>query len=289
MARTTSTPQKSRRCLPSSSYLFTTLLIRWLEELNRSQLDFVRKSNTVGQQSINMAFSDEIPGKAASLLTVVIEQPAMNSSTLTDGWHRAFKIDPPIKQEASYSVTSGSSQAITAPKSLSQKRRRPDQSQELGEKRQRIASGSSASRPAEPLSVKFREMLAQTEGAVMQQHAPSANRLQIYQEQAESSCPAGAQHEHIEPEGRSRGFMSDPHLYMRILSLPILESLVGTAFSDSPKLSNHCTVYPNPVNPYPGALACDFKSRTGASIRARPSIYYSEVAFRSDQANILPK
>jgi hypothetical protein len=73
MARTTSTPQKSRRCLPSSSYLFTTLLIRWLEEHNRFQLDSVRKSKTVGQQSINMAFSDEIPGKAASLLTVVIE------------------------------------------------------------------------------------------------------------------------------------------------------------------------------------------------------------------------
>ena len=270
-----------------SSFLFTTLRIRWLEEHHRSQLELVRKSKSVGQQSINMAFSDEEPGKAASLPAIVIEQTAMESSTLTDGWHRDFKIDPPIKQEASYSGTSGSSQAITAPKSLSQKRRRPDESQELGEKRQRIAP--EASRPAEPLSVKFREMLAQTEGAVMQQLAPSANRPQIYQEQAGSSCPVGAPHEHIEPEGQSRGFMSDPHLYMRILSLPILESLVGITFSDSPKLSNRCTVYPNLVNPDPGALARDFKSRTGASIRARPSLYYSEVTFRSDQGNILPK
>jgi hypothetical protein len=221
MARTISTPTKSRRCLSLSSSFFTTLNTRGLEEHHRPELEFVRKAS-LSSNKVSIWLS----------LTRIRVRHLLLNSALTDGRHRAFTIDPPIKQEASYSGTSGSSQAIMATASRSQKRRRHDESQDIGEKRQRIASGSSASRSAEPLSEEFREMLAQIEEGVMQQHAPSAKKLQTSGEPAELACPVGTQYEHIEPAGQSGGFMSDPHLYMRILSLPILESLVGTSVPD---------------------------------------------------------
>lgn len=122
--------------------------------------------------------------------------------------------------------------------SPSSKRRRSDESRDLGEKRQRVDPGPSANTAtSHSLIVNFDDMLAQATGAVMQQHAPSSNQLQSYQEPPGTSCPV-VQHEHTEPEVQSSGFMSDPHLYMRILSLPILESLVGRAHSGIPNVSN---------------------------------------------------
>jgi hypothetical protein len=61
---------------------------------------------------------------------------------------------------------------------------------------------------------------------VIQQHAPHGNGLHVSLEQAAPSTALVTQSEHDRHEGRSNGFTSDPHLYMRILSLPILESLV---------------------------------------------------------------
>jgi hypothetical protein len=97
----------------------------------------------------------------------------------------------------------------------------------MGEKRQRVDSGSSANRPAGDLpGDDFNTMLAQVGGAVMQQYAPSGIELAYSPPQVGQSCPLATQNEHTEPQSQNNGFVSDPHLYMRILSLPILESLV---------------------------------------------------------------
>jgi protein TBF1 len=143
-------------------------------------------------------------------------------------------IDPPIKQESFYTSGSGADPALLTPPSPSTKRRRSDENEYFGEKRQRIDTESSSNRPVENLlSEDFRAMLARAEGAVMQQHAPSGNELQaVRQEEAAKSCPPAAQNENIEPAGQISGFTSDPHLWMRIMSLAILESLVGTTPSD---------------------------------------------------------
>jgi hypothetical protein len=154
----------------------------------------------------------------------------LNTSALTDWRHHSLTTDPPIKEEPSYSSGTGLSHPLMTPESPSLKRRRSDGSQDMGEKRQRVDSGSSANKPAGDLpGGGFNTMLAQVEGAVMQQYAPSGIELAYGPHQAGQSCSLAAQNEHTEPQSQSNGFMSDPHLYMRILSLPILESLVRRA------------------------------------------------------------
>jgi protein TBF1 len=149
-----------------------------------------------------------------------------NTSTVADWWYRTF-IDVPIKHESPYNGEAVSSQALVSPESPSLKRRRSDQSQDLGEKRQRVDSGSSATASSGPLlSDGFASLLAQATDAVIQQHAPHGNGLHVSPERATPSTALVTQSEHNGHEGRSNGFTSDPHLYMRILSLPILESLV---------------------------------------------------------------
>jgi hypothetical protein len=154
------------------------------------------------------------------------------TSAMTDWWYRAF-IDVHIKHESPYSSETVASQAPISPQSPSLKRRRSDQSQDLGEKRQRVESGSSATgAPQGSISDGFAAMLAQATGAVMQQHAPYGNGLHAGQEQSEEQSPLVSQNEQNGHEGHSSRFTSDPHLYMRILSLPILESLVGLTPTD---------------------------------------------------------
>lgn len=149
-----------------------------------------------------------------------------NASTVADWWYRTFT-DVPIKHESPYNGEAVSNQALVSPESPSLKRRRSDQSQDLGEKRQRVDSGSSANAPTEAFpSAEFADMLAQATSTVMQQHAPYGNGLHVSEEQAAASTALVSQKELNGHEGRSSGFTSDPHLYMRILSLPILESLV---------------------------------------------------------------
>ena len=110
------------------------------------------------------------------------------------------------------------------PQSPSLKRRRSNESQDLGEKRQR--TDSSADKPAGNLPPEdFDTILARTAGAVMEHYAPSAVRMPYSPDEAGRNVAAL---ETTEPKVQSNGFMSDPHLYMRILSLPILESLVGS-------------------------------------------------------------
>jgi len=102
------------------------------------------------------------------------------------------------------------------------KRRRSEQ--DMGEKRQRIDTGSST---AGEISNDFAAMLAQATNTVMQQHAPADatnNGLRLRVEQAPTPESMVAHQDRV--DNRSNGFNSDPHLYMRILSLPILESLV---------------------------------------------------------------
>lgn len=118
----------------------------------------------------------------------------------------------------------GTGPTLMTPQSPSLKRRRSNESQDLGEKRQR--TDSSADKPAGNLPPEdFDTILARAAGAVMEHYAPSAVGMSSSQDQAGYNV-AGL--ENIEPKGQSNGFISDPHLYMRILSLPILESLVGS-------------------------------------------------------------
>lgn len=173
-----------------------------------------------------MASSNEKTGKEPPKNVTMDPEGENSASAVTDWWYRTFT-DVPIKHESPYISETVVSQALISPQSPSLKRRRSDQSQDLGEKRQRIDSGSSATGPPQaPLSDGFAAMLAQATGAVMQQHASNGNGLQVSQEQSGESCPLVSQNEQNGHKGRSSRFTSDPHLYMRILSLPILESLV---------------------------------------------------------------
>jgi hypothetical protein len=169
----------------------------------------------------------------------------MNLSALADWWHSASAIDPWIKPEPLYNSIESASPATMAPESSSLKRRRSDESQDMGEKRQRVEPVPTASRPAgNQISEEFQAALAKAAGATMEQHAPSSSALQLY----EYGGAGNAAVEHTEHEDQGSGFTSDPHLYMRILSLPILESLVGATPLHSWKDSNSCTVYPDPLN-----------------------------------------
>jgi len=169
-----------------------------------------------------MTSQGEQSGKTTSLQNISLRN-YLNPSALTDWWQSASATDPQIKQELLYNSIESASPLNMPPESSSHKRRRSDESQVSGEKRQRVEPASTANGLAgSQISEEFQAALAKAAGATMQQHAPSSNTL----EQREG-CPATPQ-EHTEPEDQGSGFTSDPHLYMRILSLPILESLVSS-------------------------------------------------------------
>jgi hypothetical protein len=173
-----------------------------------------------------MASSNEEASKQTSKNNTMDLERVKSALRVTDWWYRTFT-DIPIKRESPYSSETIVSQALISPQSPTLKRRRSDQSQGSGEKRQRVDFGSSATGPQEALlSDGFAAMLAQATGAVMQQHASDGNGLHVSQEQHGESGSVVSQNEQNGNEGHSSRFTSDPHLYMRILSLPILESLV---------------------------------------------------------------
>ncbi|KAE9380288.1 hypothetical protein N431DRAFT_432577 [Stipitochalara longipes BDJ] len=149
--------------------------------------------------------------------------------------------DPRIKQEPLYNSMESASPATMPSESPSLKRRRSDESQDLGEKRQRVEPVSSMDRQAGNLiSEEFQAALAKAAGATMQQHAPSSSALHLYEEGG--SHHVAAPQEHTEHEDQNSGFTSDPHLYMRILSLPILESLSTQILSTLSQGKWHATL-----------------------------------------------
>ncbi len=128
--------------------------------------------------------------------------------------------DVPIKNEVP-DYPSFDSPAI----SPSLKRRRSDHSQDIGEKRQRLDHIAALSNPNME-SPSIADLAAQASEAVMKQYL-AAN--QDYTVQTEPSIPfeptlPSTIHDTNVPAGSD--FVSDPYLYMRIFSLPILESLV---------------------------------------------------------------
>ncbi|KAH7346431.1 telomere repeat binding factor-domain-containing protein [Rhexocercosporidium sp. MPI-PUGE-AT-0058] len=143
------------------------------------------------------------------------------------------EMDVPIKHEASDYPTSFPSSG-TSPYL---KRRRSEQSQDIGEKRQRLdynAPYSSVTMESPSIA----DLAEQASKAVMKQYELDAQNQRQNQTQSQSHTqtyqppptsnmatftPTPTEHERSVPAGSD--FISDPYLYMRIFSLPILESL----------------------------------------------------------------
>ncbi|KAK0121033.1 TTAGGG repeat binding factor [Cadophora gregata f. sp. sojae] len=137
------------------------------------------------------------------------------------------EMDVPIKHEVSDYPTS-----FTSPDTSPYlKRRRSEQSQDTGEKRQRLDYAAPYSNvPMESPSIA--DLAEQASKAVMKQFElenQARNQTQTYLPQPPppsnitSFTPAPTENESGVPAGSD--FISDPYLYMRIFSLPILESL----------------------------------------------------------------
>lgn len=138
--------------------------------------------------------------------------------------------DTTIKQESPLFGRAGADTALLTPPSPSTKRRWSDESQDSGEKRQRIDTGSSESIPAEEeADAEFRALVERAAAEAILQPNPSGNRLPVRQEEGVRSPSLAAESDDAETAGQLNGFTSDPHFWMRIMSLPILESLVGKA------------------------------------------------------------
>lgn len=128
--------------------------------------------------------------------------------------------DVPIKNEIPDYPSFNSPDA-----SPSLKRRRSDHSQDVGEKRQRLDHIAALSNPNMG-SPSIADLAAQASEAVMKQYL-AANQDCTVQTQLSippESALAPINHDTNVPAGSD--FISDPYLYMRIFSLPILESLV---------------------------------------------------------------
>jgi len=77
-------------------------------------------------------------------------------------------------------------------------------------------------------------------------------------------------------------FMTDPHLYMRVLSLPILESLVRIATNTSLSLqqkSDYIQVNPNPLYFRTGTIFRDHQNHNGTELGIGTSILDPKVSF----------
>ena len=137
-----------------------------------------------------------------------------------------FIADIPIKDETHELPP------FNSPDASPLKRRRSDHSQDMGEKRQRL--DHIAAMPNNNMhlgsSPSIADLAAQASEAVMAQYL-AANQDYAVQAQAEAQTSTPAQSAQATtnddmnvPTGSD--FISDPYLYMRIFSLPILESLV---------------------------------------------------------------
>jgi hypothetical protein len=125
--------------------------------------------------------------------------------------------DVPIKYESPYPADS------VSPQSPALKRRLSEEPDEMGEKRQRVDSGpNNMAIPDDDMAA----ILAQATAAATQGIEEAAEQAQEDEEEDEPSLFV----DHNETkEEQPTLFLSDPHLSMRILSLPVLESLVRSS------------------------------------------------------------
>ncbi|KAL2069858.1 hypothetical protein VTL71DRAFT_14537 [Oculimacula yallundae] len=139
--------------------------------------------------------------------------------------------DAPIKNEGSDYPTS-----YTSPDdSPYLKRRRSEQSQDVGEKRQRLDYNGPYSFSAPTEGPSIADLAEEASRAVMRQYELAAQKENQVQNQTPTyhqpppsntttfTTPKPVEAERGVPAGSD--FISDPYLYMRIFSLPILESL----------------------------------------------------------------
>ncbi|OWP02228.1 hypothetical protein B2J93_5615 [Marssonina coronariae] len=142
---------------------------------------------------------------------------------MTSTMHLALEdTDVPIKHESPEYPT-----AYDSPDALPLKRHQPGHSQDVGEKRQKL----DPSTPLSNTSVKspsIADLAAQASEAVMKQYLANQDyAFQVQAEPSEAECTQASQattdHARTVPAGSK--FLSDPYLYMRIFSLPMLESL----------------------------------------------------------------
>ncbi|KAF4633020.1 hypothetical protein G7Y89_g5099 [Cudoniella acicularis] len=132
----------------------------------------------------------------------------------------------PIKYESPYYAEQA--QMFTPqPQTPSHKRQRSgSDSQDAAEKRQRVEPPSSDADD-------FAAILARTTASVTQQLGQSAN-IQTQHASPPQQSHFQSRNEQMGGAGLTSGFTSDPNLYMRILSLPILESLILSTLALGP-------------------------------------------------------
>jgi hypothetical protein len=159
--------------------------------------------------------------------------------------------DVPIKYESPYHAESIANFPSQSPQSPTLKRGRSEEDMgDSGLKRQRIDSLSSNAPLATPSKAlaneEFARLLAQATASTTQQIEQSANIGQKRQPETNVSVN---QNEPDRSERLGSGFANDPYLYMRILSLPILESLViSCSWNDLNSGANTLKVYTDPVD-----------------------------------------
>jgi len=86
-------------------------------------------------------------------------------------------------------------------------------------------------------------------------------------------------------------FMADPHLYMRVLSLPILESLVSINtddFTSWQRKPDYFQVNPDSFYFRSRAIFGDHQNHYGTQLGTGTSILDIKVSFRSNKKNIFP-
>jgi hypothetical protein len=127
--------------------------------------------------------------------------------------------DVPIKYESPYPADS---MPQSSPQSPALKRRLSEEPDEMGEKRQRVDSGpANLAMPDDDMAA----ILAQATAAATQGIEEAAEQAQ---EEAEDEPGLFIDQDETKEEQPAL-FLSDPHLSMRILSLPVLESLVRSS------------------------------------------------------------
>ena len=128
--------------------------------------------------------------------------------------------DVPIKYESPYPADPI---LQSSPQSPPLKRRLSEEPDEMGEKRQRVDSGpANLATPDDDMAA----ILAQATAAAAQGIEDAAEQAE--EEEAEDE-PGLFMDQDETKEEQPALFLSDPHLSMRILSLPVLESLVRSS------------------------------------------------------------
>ena len=129
--------------------------------------------------------------------------------------------DVPIKYESPYPTDSV---AQFSPQSPTLKRRLSEDPDEMGEKRQRVDYGRvNLTMPDDDMAA----ILARATAAATQGIEEAAEQAQ---EEDDDERAQSADQDEIKEEQPTL-FLSDPHLSMRILSLPMLESLVRSSIA----------------------------------------------------------